>query len=263
LTIYLVIAIWDESPISFSLCWRLSMSERPLTFPVSAGLLEPKHVKAMPAQTLFVYLWFVNRITKDSPNGDGKYSGAVLGGKPVKHSRISEELGINERSVRRYIGVLIREGYLQSTKTGSGACIYTVTKSKKYCWKRNKESEPKPAPIADSIDPRHVLARSLIQELFQSHFSVTCPWEGSEAKALSNLLKGNPSWTAAQIEQMIRHRFSSDGITGDRPRIWLPNLAKYSAAALDKYQKPKTSSARVPAGRGAENNWKKLLEASQ
>jgi hypothetical protein len=234
------------------------MSENPITFPVSVGLLEPKHVRAMPRQTLFVYLWFINRVTQDSPNGDGQYTGAVLGGQPITLLRIGKELGMNERTVRRYVAMLIREGYVESVKTGSGPCFYTITKSKKYCWKRNQEIAPKAK--TDAVDPRHTPARDLIQELFKAHFSVTCQWDGSEAKALTTLLKNNPSWTAAQISLMVRNRFASDSVSADRPRLWLANLAKYSAAPLDKFQKPK-ASVRLPVG-NAVDNFRKLLAES-
>ncbi len=238
------------------------MSENPVTFPVSAGLLEQKHVKAMTGQSLFVYLWFLNRITKDSPNGDGQFSGAVLGGQPVMLSRIAEELGLTYHTVRRYVAKLIRGKYLTSIKTGSGAVIYTVTKSKKWCWRRNGQSATKPAPSKDSVDSRHAPACALIQGLYQSRFAVACPWDGSEAKALKTLLTANPSWTEQQLEQMIRNRFSSDGISGERPRLWLPNLAKYHAAALDRFQKQKTASVRISPGQGAVKNFEKLLADS-
>ena len=209
----------------------------PVTFPVSVGLLEAKHVQAMTAQSLFVYLWFVEHVTKDSPSGNGQFSGSVLGGQPILLDRIAKELGMSYGTVKRYLGILIRKGYIESAKTGTGACSYTITKSKKWCWQRNGESAATPAPDKDSVDSRHAPACALIQGLFQSRFAVTCPWDGSEAKALKTLLMANPSWTEQQLEQMIRNRFSSDDITGERPRGWLPNLAKYHAAALDRFQK--------------------------
>jgi hypothetical protein len=130
--------------------------------------------------------------------------------------------------------------------------------SKKWCWQRNG----KPAAARDSVDSRHGPVRALIQELYQSQFSVACPWDGSEARALKNLLTANPSWTAPQIATMIRNRFASDGITGDRARQWLPNLAKYYATALDRFQKPKNGSVRLPMGQGAIKNFEKLLADS-
>lgn len=241
---------------------KAKMSESPVTFPFAAGLLEQKHVKQMPGQALFVYLWFVNRVTSDAESRNGHYDGVVLGGQPVNLGRIAEELGMTLRTVRRYVTRLGKNGYLTSKKTGSGACIYAITKSKKWLWQRNGHNAAKPAPSKEFVDCRHTTARTLIQQLFQSNFSVTCPWDGSEARAMKNLLTDNPSWTEQQIEQMIRNRFSSDDITGERPRLWLPNLAKYHAAPLDRFQKPKAATVRISPGQGAMKNFEKLLADS-
>jgi hypothetical protein len=238
------------------------MSEGPVTFPVSAGILEAKHVAQMPGQSLFVYLWFLNRVTSDAEGIDGQYCGAVLGGQPVNLGRVAEELGMILRTVRRYVGELVGHGYLTSKKTGSGACIYGLTKSKKWCWQRNSDAALKSAPVKESADSRHGPTRALIQQLFQSQFSVACNWDGSEARALQVLLKNNPSWTAPQIENMVRNRFLSDGIASDRPRVWLPNLAKYHTAPLDRFQKPKSGNVRPPVGQGAMTNYEKLLADS-
>jgi hypothetical protein len=229
----------------------------PVTFPVSAGLLEAKHVNHMPGQSVFVFLWLINRVTSDADSGNGHYNGAVLGGQPVNLNRIAEELGMTLRTVRRYVAILIKYGYLTSQKTGSGACIYAIMKSKKWCWQRNGHTKPAKGESAE-VDPRHAPARDLIQQLFAKHFSVACPWNGSEASALKKLLQDNPSWKAEQLALMIRNRFNSDSVTADRPRLWLGNLAKYALAPLDKYQKPKAASVRLPIGSAAEN-YRKLL----
>jgi hypothetical protein len=109
----------------------------PTTFPVSAGLLEPKHVRAIDAFSPWpVYLWFLNRVTSDVANGD-EFDGIVLYGNPVGVGQISAELGIEYRQCRRYISRLKRQGYIAQTKTGTGMCTYLVKKSKKWLWKRN------------------------------------------------------------------------------------------------------------------------------
>jgi len=77
------------------------------------------------------------------------------------------------------------------------------------------------APVAE---PRHLPIRHLIQELHLQKFKVKCQWDGSEGKALGRLLDANPSWTMEQIAEMVRNRFSSDGVTAGRPRSWLPRL---------------------------------------
>jgi hypothetical protein len=236
------------------------MPDAPLTFPVSSGLLDPRHVRSMGSCPLFLYLWFVNRVTQDSPNGDHEFLGVVLGGKPVSLEVIARELGISYGTCKRYAARLIGAGYVRSRKTRTGACSWLVTKSKKWQWRRTADDAPPIKPKA--IDSRHGPVATLVQELFKAQFSVTCPWDGSEGKALNNLLKANPSWTIDELRRMVRNRFASDKVNGDRPRLWLPNLAKYSSAALDQFQKPKTEPPRISPGQGAMNNFQKLKAAA-
>lgn len=127
------------------------MSDNPQTFPVSCGLLEPKHFAAMPGQSLFFYLWFVRKVTEDCPNGDGKFSGAVLGGKAIELSQIASELGTEYWTVRRYVGMLVAAGYLERSKTGKGSCSYIVTNSKKFAPARQRLIEP--AKSKNGFDP--------------------------------------------------------------------------------------------------------------
>jgi hypothetical protein len=68
---------------------------------------------------------------------------------------------------------------------------------------------------------RHGPIRLLIQELHLRKFRVTCPWDGSEGKALERPLSANPSWTEEEIARMVRNRFTSEAVASDRPRKWL------------------------------------------
>jgi hypothetical protein len=92
---------------------------------------------------------------------------------------------------------------------------------------------------SDSVDPRHGPVRALIQQLHLKQFRVTCPWDGSEGKVLDRLLSANPSWTEAQILEMARNRFASEGIASDRPRKWLSNIGSYAAGPQDRFNKLK------------------------
>jgi hypothetical protein len=106
------------------------------TFPVSAGLLDPRHVQAIdPSSPLWIYLWLLNRVTRDEQSGED-FVGIVLNGRPVSIQQIAEELGMGERVCRRYLARLVKEGYVVQKKTGVGTCTYTITKSKRWAWKR-------------------------------------------------------------------------------------------------------------------------------
>jgi hypothetical protein len=64
-------------------------------------------------------------------------------------------------------------------------------------------------------------------------------WNGREAKALSDLIAATPSWKLSTYQILIRNRYASDGLNGDRPGTWIPNLSRYAAGPLDVYNRPK------------------------
>jgi predicted ArsR family transcriptional regulator len=105
------------------------------TFPVSAGLLDPRHVQTI-GRAVWVYLWFLNRVTRDEQRGAGDFVGIVLNGRPVSIDEIAEELGFDYHACRRYLANLVKTGYVERKKTGAGMFTYAVTKSKKWAWKR-------------------------------------------------------------------------------------------------------------------------------
>jgi uncharacterized protein YdaU (DUF1376 family) len=107
---------------------------------------------------------------------------------------------------------------------------------KSWSGKRQRKPEEDEAVT----DPRHAATRALIQSEHLAAFKVKCQWDGSEAKALAVLLKGNPSWTQADLGQMVHNRFSSEGVTPARPRTWIPRLSEYLAGPLDRFNKAKT-----------------------
>jgi DNA-binding transcriptional regulator YhcF (GntR family) len=106
------------------------------TFPVSAGLLDPRHVKAIdPSSPWPIYLWFLEHITRDEERDDD-FVGIVLHGRSISIRQIAEELGIKERTCRRNLARLVKADYVLQKQTGAGTCTYTVTKSKRWAYKR-------------------------------------------------------------------------------------------------------------------------------
>jgi hypothetical protein len=106
------------------------------TFPVSAGLLEPRHVKAIdPSSPWPIYLWFIEHVTRDEPDGEGDFDGIVLNGRPVSIRRIADHLGVGERACRRHLARLVPR-YVVQKKTGVGTCTYIVKNSKRWAYKR-------------------------------------------------------------------------------------------------------------------------------
>src|SRR5947207_9976300 len=100
------------------------------TFAIDESLLQPQHVHAIGAGTpLWVLLWFIARTTKDEPASNGRYTGIVLGGRPIPIEQIASSLGMSYRQCRRQIARLVAAGYLTQKKTGSGHCIFKVMDS--------------------------------------------------------------------------------------------------------------------------------------
>lgn len=101
---------------------------------VKNDLLEPKHFKAI-GQALWVYLWLLDKMTSISEDGIGK----VLGGSPIKFSRIQEDLPMSPASFTRYIEALETSGYITTLRTPYGH-VFTITKAKKIFNKKEKEN---------------------------------------------------------------------------------------------------------------------------
>ena len=78
--------------------------------------------------------------------------------------------------------------------------------------------------------------------ILQSYFDlnqIKCPWDGSEGRCLDKIIKGNPSWSLEDFRKMITNYFTSEGVNGDRPRKWMPNVSRYARGPLDKFGHPK------------------------
>ena len=104
----------------------------------------------------------------------------------------------------------------------------------------NKERKSPSANVSgDGANGLHGKIRSAIQEAFTERYQMPCPWDGSEGAALSKMLKANPSWTKEHWSRMLTNLFESDGITGQRPRQWLPVISQYAAGPLDRFGKVK------------------------
>jgi hypothetical protein len=96
-------------------------------------------------------------------------------------------------------------------------------------------SEATPAPKGKTPDPRHQPVRDAIKNDYKNRFCIDCPWDGSDARALDQFLKGNPHWTVEQIGAMVMNRFQSQDINSARPRLWLSRLGDYAGGVHNQY----------------------------
>jgi hypothetical protein len=80
-------------------------------FPVSSGLLTPKHYQAI-GSALWVFLWLIHHQYR--PKNGETDTGVVNAGGPVTCAQIGLELGIPAETCRKHVAILERGEYVRS-----------------------------------------------------------------------------------------------------------------------------------------------------
>src|ERR1017187_9737915 len=109
------------------------MTPKPILFVVSKGLLE--HRDRMRA-AIWEYLWLIDKVTKDEPDGRGKFNGVVLGGKPLSAAMIASDLKEHINTAKTNLRSLEVNGYIVRSRLPDSRFTCTVTNSKKWFWNR-------------------------------------------------------------------------------------------------------------------------------
>jgi hypothetical protein len=114
------------------------------------------------------------------------------------------------------------------------------------------KSEPQPEPellkaflfeemVSEkrTADSRHTPFRSLLAEYWsvKNHASPEMPWQGRDAKALSDFLAASPNLSELQFREMLGNRARSAVAHGDRVYLWIGNLTRYQEE-ITVYNKP-------------------------
>src|ERR1700722_7028485 len=88
-------------------------------------------------------------------------------------------------------------------------------------------------------DPRHRPFRSILAEYWRTknHASPEMPWQGRDAKALSDFLAACPRLNESQFRQMVGNRARSAVAHGDRVYLWIANLTRFQEE-ITVYNKP-------------------------
>ncbi|HKW87572.1 MAG TPA: hypothetical protein VJN21_02330 [Candidatus Acidoferrales bacterium] len=109
-------------------------------------LFEARHYARM-GQAVWLYGWLVLRETRERGG-----IGFVLGGRPVSYREIEEETGFSRKSLERWMQILRRGGYIETTTAPAGI-IVRIQKAKKFCREaRNNAPETFPQPLRGSVD---------------------------------------------------------------------------------------------------------------
>lgn len=75
--------------------------------PVSNGIFE--HCEQIGV-AIWVFLWMLDRTTKEAPGEDGQTEGLVYGGRPVLARDIANDLKMPERTVNAHLALLLNGG---------------------------------------------------------------------------------------------------------------------------------------------------------
>jgi hypothetical protein len=108
--------------------------------PVSNGLLE--HCARMGA-AVWYFMWCVDKTTKEQRDEAGNLIGIVYGGKPCHDSNIAANLQVHVNTIRNWRKHLVKEGYIQTTRTPNGYSI-KVANSKKWSGKGAEKNALQP-----------------------------------------------------------------------------------------------------------------------
>ncbi len=90
-----------------------------------------------------------------------------------------------------------------------------------------------------AVDERHVPFRLILGEYWRAknHASPEMPWQGRDAKALSDFLAASPNLSEIQFRTMLENRAKSAVAHGDRIFLWIANLTRFQEE-ITVYNKP-------------------------
>jgi hypothetical protein len=117
-----------------------------------------------------------------------------------------------------------------SSQEFSAAGKEPLSSQDEFCSSRKK--------VADS-DARHRPFRAILAQYWRAknHASPEMPWQGRDAKALSNFLAACPRLNETQFRQMVGNRARSAVAHGDRVYLWIANLTRFQEE-ITVYNKP-------------------------
>jgi len=241
------------------------MMMKPILFLVSRGLLEHK---PRMGRSIWEYLWFIDKVTKEEPVGDGKFNGLVLGGKPVTASQVANDLKEHINTARVNIQSLENGGYIVRKKHPDSSWSVIVTNSKKWFCNRPTPSQKTVTPLTESCDhnkerqDRYKTERYIQPEPKTGSVSLSStPRQSKTIKtplpAKFQISENVRKWASAKghtrLEERLEHFIGYAKANGKKYVDWdqaLQNAIRDDWAKLNGNTKPipiRGSSAAVPA----------------
>jgi len=100
------------------------------------------------------------------------------------------------------------------------------------------QKKPEPAVTTQDKAKRHTAFKDMIFRFYKWKWGRDCPWDGSEAKQLSNLLAADPALDVMTFASWLKNYGESKDISpGERPRAFLPRIHSYSVTKLNQYRR--------------------------
>lgn len=129
------------------------------------------------------------------------------------------------------------------------------------------KKEQKTSRAKRAVDPRHTPFRDALSAYWRHKNSNAdeIPWNGRDAKALSELLAASPNLTLEQFRELLRHRARSQVAHGDRVYLWIAKVHSYTEP-LNEFNRPggsngKHSGLQSPAIERQHRNFDNLKQA--
>ncbi len=162
-----------------------STAKRNYWFPVSNGIFEHRErIK----DALWLFLWYIDRTTKEDEGGDGGKVGRVLGGKPILDSEVARDLQCTKRTVCTWRNRLHRCGYIKATRAPYG---YTVRVLKSKKWFRENSASRRTGSGKNSASLSHEVGEILPTDL---------PFASQTGKRTVNLIKTTQDSTVSETK---------------------------------------------------------------
>lgn len=108
----------------------------------------------------------------------------------------------------------------------------------------------------EAIEPRHNPFRSAFETYYQHVNKRPAPWDGRQAKALSEFLAANPTWTLTDWQEMLQNRKRSDVAPGEPLSQWIASAPTLATSPIDRYGKPKLGPVSATKPIYGNPNWR-------
>lgn len=218
---------------------RPAAEQQQFQFPVSNSIF--KECRRL-GDAIWLYLFYIDRTTKERRDEDGTSVGLVLGGVPRSDSDAARALGVCDKTINRWRSRLEREGFIRTKQTGRGS-IVEIVNSTKWCWKKKKAgrtekseqigldspSRPDEVVRADRtkrsvpyIDNTATVqgqnssatdvatARDFATETYRQKFNETPNWMKKDSAQLDGLFARKPDLTLEEFRRRWQFYLQSD-----------------------------------------------------